>query len=654
MASPASVGDAPPPGATGVPATSGATGPAGPHDSYVDGLVRRAIARGLYGEPQWLRLGHYRLGSFAEGFESEADGSGFFLSKRGKEDARAELVATLRGLFLPAVEEKPDATGPVVHPLCRFPARAHWLQKTLDIDPARLPVQRCPRFVKFLQEVNPKSATLLFSSYYLNNPASAFGHTFLRFDKAGAGPGRRELLDHAVDFSADVDTGNAIIYGIRGLLGLFRGTAKRMPYYYKVRKYADHESRDMWEYELNLTPEQLYMLVAHVWELGSTYFAYYYLDENCSYRIQKMIEVARPDAQLVDPMTSPILPADTVKLIVDSPGLVRRVSYRPSLRTAFLHAVKDLDGDERDAVEALADDPEAVVPEAWPRERRVRVFDATADLMDMRDLDDIVLHPESEAARDKRRVLERRAAIPVPSDAAPIEPPWDKAPERGHASKRFGFGGGARSPEDGFLAVDFRLAMHDLTDPSDGFPELSQLEFLPTRVRVWPVRRPARLTLDDFAIVKIVSLTSLNRFSLSPSWRFSVGARTLENAGCAECLATYAQVGVGPTVTFADDALALFAFLDTHVLAGDGLAGIADTVARAGFGPSGGVRWRLDPDLIALGRAEWTWFPTQGDPRVWRIDATVRWSYATDQAISVEGRAFDDRLEAQLLLLLYL
>jgi hypothetical protein len=34
------------------------------------------------------------------------------------------------------------------------------------------------------------------------------------------------------------------------------GEYSLMPYYRKVKEYGDFESRDLWEYELNLSPEE--------------------------------------------------------------------------------------------------------------------------------------------------------------------------------------------------------------------------------------------------------------------------------------------------------------------------------------------------------------------------------------------------------------
>jgi len=41
-----------------------------------------------------------------------------------------------------------------------------------------------------------------------------------------------------------------------------------MPYYLKVREYNDMENRDVWEYELNLSPEEIDRLLMHTGSSG--------------------------------------------------------------------------------------------------------------------------------------------------------------------------------------------------------------------------------------------------------------------------------------------------------------------------------------------------------------------------------------------------
>jgi hypothetical protein len=489
----------------------------------------------------------------------------------------------------------------------------------------------------------------------------------LRFNKARtlATGQKRELLDYAVDFAADVDTGNAFIYAFKGIFGAFPGTVKRMPYYYKVRTYADFESRDMWEYELDLTPKQLFMLVAHIWEIGPAYFAYYYLDENCSYRIDMMLEVANPDIDLIDHLQSPVLPADTVKVLFRNPKLVKRVSYRPSLRTTFMRAARDLDGDEAELVLELSQNAAAPMPKAWSVERQVKVLDAALDYYDMRYVEKIVYERESEEASHKQELLERRAALRVPSAPKDAEPPWERRPELSHDAKRVGVSGGyrlrQRASEEGFVAFDFKLAMHDLADPAPGFPEQSQIDFLPTRLRIYPKEDGLKIRLEDFSIVQIVSLNPMHRFDLGLSWRFTIGAKTLENNGCEDetepgwrdCLAGKIRLGGGAAKSFWSDALIVFAMMDAAVFAGD-LSGIAESPLRAGLGPLGGMRIRFDPSLIFVGTGEGLWFPEQRDRIVWQADGVLRWGFASQHALSLESRAAYRLLEAQLFYMAYL
>jgi hypothetical protein len=633
-------------------------------DAYVESLVARAHALELAHRPQWHKLVHYRHGLFGAGFlgagfTSEADGDGFFLSPAGKLDPSAELDATLRALFLPAppaasatrFQRGKQERGADAHPLCRFPARFMFLQRELDIDVSRLPVTRCPMLEQFLGELNAGSVTLIFSAYYLNNPASAFGHTFLRFNKTGtfAIGERRELLDYGIDFSADVDTDNALIYAIKGLTGMFPGTFKRIPYFYKVREYNDYESRDLWEYELALDRAQLAMLTAHLWELGHTYFAYFYLSENCSYHILAGLEVARPELELVSKLVSPVIPADTVKIVHATPGLVARVSYRPSLRKQFETRARRLSGDERALVEELAQDAETPLPASLGEARRIAVFDAAADLVDVLYARDLVHKSDSVAARRKQRILERRALILKPSEPLVLEPPWHEAPEHGHGSHRVGLGaataGGEYAP-----TAEFRLVLHDLADPSEGYLELSAIEFIRARMQLWP---GPRLELDRGSIFRVTSLTPQTRFDRKMSWELDVGATSIEDRACDHCLATQIAGGAGLSFALWDRALAFWLMGHGAFLFGPGMEGLEGSHVRLGIGPSGGLRVRLDPDLIALATGRWLWLPAQDPETTYELNATLRWQAFRDVALGIEGRRVPIGYEGQLLTFVY-
>lgn len=626
--------------------------------AYVEELVRRASSQELWREVGWLRLGHYRSGLFG-GHESEVDGQAFFLAKHGKTDPRAELEATLRAFFTPPPPNgaSPRSGAPQrPHELCRFPARFMWLNQRLQFDARKVPWQACEEFAKFLAELQPQSLTLVFSAYFLNNPASAFGHTFLRVNKARqAGESRQALLDYGMDFSANVDTNNALVYAIKGLTGLFHGVYRRIPYYYKVREYNDYESRDLWEYELSLPPEQVMLVMAHIWELGETYFDYFYLSENCSYQILGALEVANPDLKLLEHVNWPALPVDTVRALYRNPGLVRQVHYRPSGRTQFKQRLSRLSGTEIDLVGRLLSDPNAQLPDALPMDRRVEILDAALDVADSKFSAELV---KSEQQRDReasdiqQRLLERRASLLVESSDFEMPPPRQLTPHMGHDSRRLSLGPGYSLERGATHELQFRLALHDLADPSRGYPESAQIEFLPLRLRYF-VEDP-RLWLEELRLVRVTSVVPWTRFEKPLSWTVSVGWDRLYDSGCDGCLVTTGEVGGGLSFSVLDDGLMMYWLGVIEMAALAPLrGGILDWPLRLGAGPDSGLRLRFSEDLVGLLQGRLLLLPTQRPRMTWNARGTLRYQYVRNFAVGVEAGLEPDERRVGLTSLIY-
>jgi hypothetical protein len=620
-----------PAGSTGGLAAAPAPAAAHPDPAHLQQLLARARSLRLWDDPAWLRLGHWRRTRMGA-WESEVDGLAFFQALRGKTDPRAELEATLRGFFddRPVADELSDA-------MCRHPARFAFLTERLGVDLARLPPRRCPRLEAFLDRIRPRSVTLVFSSYYLNSPASTFGHTFLRLNKEdGARAGRApELLDYGVDYSATVDTGNAVLYAFKGLFGLFRGEFHHLAYYYKVREYADAEARDLWEYDLALTPGEVAMLSAHLWELGGTYFDYWYLDENCSYHILGALEAAAPRLALLEHVGRyVVVPVDTVRALFRNPGLVRAVSYRPSVRTQFVARLGRLDGTGRDAVEALSADPAAPLPAALGPDARAAVLDAAIDHVDVRYFRDLTVGGAPEAARARQVLLERRSALGVPSPPLELRAPLEQAPQLGHGSARMAAGGGWSSQEGALVLVDVRLALHDLGDPALGYPPLALMEFLPGRLRLAP--REQRFEVDELWLVRIGILNDLSRFELRPSWRMRMGVATVRDAGCAACLAAQVEFGAGFAKTLGP--VDLYGGSDAAVEGAAHLAGIRGAPARFGVGPGGTVRLRIAAPVVVVADGRWRWLPGATPRETFDVRAALRLHLSRTVSLSLEAR----------------
>ena len=265
------------------------------------------------------------------GVVSRVDDGGFFLSPRGEFDPEAEMTATLAAVFAPAPAGKSD-----VHARCRFAARARWLSARLPLDRV-LPPIACAELQAFRAELDPESVSVVHAANYVNNPASAFGHTFLRIKRRRTPeePGA-DRPDVGVNYSARTDTKNPLLYAFKGLTGLFPGYFTFEPFDVMVEHYAGHQARDLWEYELALAPDELEALVLHLWELSRARIHYRYLTENCSYYVLAVLDAAAPRLDLARSVNLAVLPGDTIKVIAAHPGLVVRRIPRPSPRSEFL------------------------------------------------------------------------------------------------------------------------------------------------------------------------------------------------------------------------------------------------------------------------------------------------------------------------------
>ncbi len=611
--------------------------------AYLARLVREARRLRLAERPAWLHLGHYR-GTLGGGLESQPDGDDFFLSPGGRTSPIDELTATLGAFF-----SQPRSHLADDHPICRFPARFTWLDSQLHFDRALLPAVECPTFSAFRAALDAATVRLVFSSYYLNTPASAFGHTFLRIDsnRAEGQKARRDLLDFGIDFSARVDTDNAILYAVKGLTGMFDGVFRKLPYYYKVREYNDVESRDLWEYELKLPQAAVDMVVAHLWELGYTSFDYYYLTENCSYHVLGTIAAGAPGSHLMDRLRFPVLPTDTVKALEEA-GLIGRVEYRPSLRTVFRARIAGLSGDERALVAELAYAPATALPDSMPPARRALVLEAAQDLVDIRHYKEILDDPKSRGARKKLQLLERRAAIDFASPEVVVRTPWEQVPHGGHGSRRWGLGGGASTNDGGagFAAIHYRLALHDLLDPTFGFPDTMAIEFLPTELRI--DGGSGRPSLERLELVSINSLSPMDRFEKRPSWRFTVGGWRHRDLGCDACFGPAARFAFGATLASDGGGLAVFAMTATELFwSPDLVDGVRGSTARFAIGPEAGVRVRLSPSLAWLGEAGWSWLPDQSPWQTWRASSGLRWGFWRSLALDLRGTWEPEALEGE-------
>lgn len=564
--------------------------------SYQDELVEQARQIGLAERRQWLTLGHYQPSRLGVAWIGVLDSPGFYLAAEGKTDPRAELEATIASLFAP-----PAADSGTDHPQCVFVARYHWLKAELNFDPARLPEQICPEFQAWYDTIDPAQVTLVFPSAYLNQPSSMFGHTLLRIDKAGQTPGAR-LHSYAINYGAVTGEDGGVVFAFKGLTGGYPGTFSIVPYYEKVEEYSDLENREIWEYELNLEQTEIRRLLMHVWEMRQAYADYYFFDENCSYQLLTLLEVARPKLDLTGGFEWWAIPTDTVRAVIEQEGLLASAIYRPSARAEIDHRLSRLNPDQRDLAyrlalgEILLDDPTLT---KLPPKERAMLLELAYEYLQYR----FRAHEEERDIVAKRSLalLQARSMIPAKADVPPVPQPKTR-PEEGHGSARVAFGVG-HSDGRSFLELGLRPAYHDLLDPLGGFVLGSGIEALDLVLRYY--ESDDTPVFESLTVVGIQSITPRNKFFKPLSWRLNLGAeRFLRDGPAKRDVVGAAGGGAGVGYRSWEGAI-LYGFADGQVSGGQNLPDkvLFDLGPSTGFLYHATQRWTLNVEgsyLFAL------------------------------------------------------
>ncbi len=469
---------------------------------FLNELLKKAEAEKLYNDRYWHILLHYK--PKRSGFKSLIDDPRFFLSPDGKENPKAELEATVRALY--QSDKKDDE-----HPKCRFVARYNWLKENLDIDESFFSGVECKEFNNTIDTiVQPKSLILVFPAFYMNNPASMFGHTLLRIDSSY----QSKLLSHAVNYAAYVDSAG-ILYPIKGIFGFYKGYFKVFPYYERVKEYSDIEQRDMWEYRLDLSEEEGRRMLMHLWELKDIYSYYYFIDENCSYNLLYLLEAARPSLHLTDRLGLWVVPVDTLRVIKES-GIVESTEFRPAMTTRIRSIASSLNEEAQETALKIVDRELGTdqIPDI-NHDEKIKILDMAIEIIQYKynkeklSKDEYLkLFLDVLGARSKLGTSYVDSVIPVP-----------KPPEEGHFSSRFSLGVGVRG-DDIFQEVRFRPAYHNLTDPDDGYLEGSHIIFADAALRYYT---DGRIRLESLDLIDIVSLSPRNNFFKPISWKVKTG-----------------------------------------------------------------------------------------------------------------------------------
>ncbi|WP_460140877.1 Lnb N-terminal periplasmic domain-containing protein [Pseudomonas sp. S2_E01] len=491
----------------------------------------------LANDPFWISLGHYETAKLG-GWRSYVSDSKFFLAPDGNAHPDRELAATVQALYAPA-------SAGEQHAQCVYPSRTRWLKAQLNL--TDLPAPDCAEFKQWFKDVSPHSAVMIFPAAYLNSPSSMFGHTLLRIDQADVQTDKTSLLSYAINFGAYIEgSDNSILYAWKGLMGGYPGLFALVPYQEKLSEYRSLENRDLWEYRLNLTPEETQRMVEHVWELKQIKFDYFFFDENCSYRLLELLQVARPSLRLTEQFPLTAIPTDTVKAVKDA-GLVESTQYRPSRERELLSRAETLDPEEQQWVLKVSADQQQLQDPAFkaqPRERQALIVDAAYRLERYR-----ANGQERDPQRAQRSFELLRAINQNPAPELNIAQPG--LPEDGHESRTWQAGIGTRG-DKAFGEYGLRMAYHDLNDNAESFPLGAQIEILQMKLRQYEGNQWQLQQLD---LATIRSLTPRNELLQPLSWQVTGGLERVPGKHDDETLVSHVNGGGGGTWQLSEDML---------------------------------------------------------------------------------------------------
>ncbi|WP_186443074.1 Lnb N-terminal periplasmic domain-containing protein [Desulfobotulus alkaliphilus] len=453
----------------------------------------------------WHVLYHYHR-PLGMGMKSRIDDPSFFISPVGRKNPKEEMNAAIRFLFSGSAEN-----------ICPYIARYHWLYEQLQPEPGLFPEPVCEE----LKDIHPTSARVVFPTYFMNSPASMFGHTLmtLRLDNTS------RMLDKAVNYSAFTQETNGFVFAFKGIFGFYPGYFNVLPYYKKIQEYGEINQRDIWEYRLDLESHELDAMVRHIREMEGIYSDYYFFDENCSFTLMYLVEAARPGLNLTDAFPLWVIPVDTIR-VLEKAGLIVEAEYRPSRATIIRHRLSHLSSeDQKLALDILEGREQSETVLDMEALRAIRILDTVIDCIRYRFVKRKM--DQDDYQKTLLQALRVRSRLGVADDALPPVPEPVR-PEKLHGSSRLSAGVQVSDGKTAGILI-YRPAFTDLTDPD--YPESDgiRIVFGETSLRIGP--EGEGIQLDRFDAIDIMSLSPRDRFFTPLSWAAGIGLEGVPGEG---------------------------------------------------------------------------------------------------------------------------
>ena len=389
---------------------------------------------------------------------------------------------------------------------CAFPARFKFIKKFHE----DLKDVHCKKFISFKKEINAKELYLVYASSYLTNPASMFGHTFLRLSKGGKK--RKDVLDdYTVGFLARTNTqDNSLLYAYKGITGSYIGHYEIKPFYQNVGLNQNSEARDLWHYKVNLSQKQIDFFIAHLFELSTnTGFRYYFFDENCSSVLLRTLQVVEEQMNPLDRIFIFAHPLETIKWMskyIDH----SETSYYPSINRLLEFHLNKMSDEQRNQFYSVNNEYEHIEKVNSPL-----VLDTLIDYWKFKNYK----KENSLSEKDKKKmntILRKRASLKKRST---YKSKVSRAnnPIEFHDPNQFEIGYKDNKQFSGDY-YSFKLGYQAIDDIPLGHDQFSFIDYFGFRL----IRLNNKLKLQNLNLISITSLSSYLKELKKYSWSLGV------------------------------------------------------------------------------------------------------------------------------------
>ena len=391
--------------------------------------IEQAIQKGLDQHPVWHKLLHYDSLSR----KTEVLTEGFYLSDTKSFDPKEELSATIKAYFSNS-EDYIDGKAQ-----CTYPARFLWLSQYIDLPGYQFRNSSCVKLEKWAQFDEVTSISAVMVSGYFGNPASTFGHSLLKFNSKN----EQRFLDLTFNYGALVPEDESIlVYIMKGLFGGYQSGFSDGYFYSQDMVYSRTEFRDMWDYELQLSDYERHLIMAHLWEVSGKKFRYYFLTENCAFKIGEILALVEQDDTLTKNANLWYAPVELFNRIekVDEKrenAYIKNIEFVPSFERKLNAQIAELSVLERAGLTYWVEHHQFDGETQLSPQSKIRILNTLIAYYEFKH----IANPEQKSFKElKRKVLVARLTLPS-AKIEPIEIESLPSPIETSPPMRFGVGG---------------------------------------------------------------------------------------------------------------------------------------------------------------------------------------------------------------------